>query len=268
MNDITTVSAPLSWYLREIPASVKFSSEATDKINTLIANQIVINNYLDRLLVGSKGGTEPAPATLPMAVPSSPTGWSRDMSILNDQILTISNSSGLTTGGNWSMTGGMTLSTDGAHTHTTGSHIHDLSHAHTSINHSHAMSHTHNLVHTHIINLETVSTGQASEVLRTATGRYTNYVGDIFTAYNATLTGDEHTHSIQHQHIASTETVALGSMTPLTTAEAAAVYSTYSGNTSATTNDTTTSEGGHTHSVTGDSSWRPRYMNMIMCRKD
>jgi len=269
VNDILTISAPSSWYLREIPMSVKFSAEATNKINALISNQIVVNDYLENILVGSNGGTEPAPATLPMAVPSSPTGWSRDTSIANDQILAVSNSSGRATGGSWSLTGGIPLSTDGSHTHTTGNHTHDIAHSHVSVYHTHDITHTHNFIHTHTVNLETVTTGQSSTNLRVPTGRNGTYTGDTFTAFDATSTSDNHAHAVQHQHTPSTETVLLDTiLLSQFSDEAAAVYLSSSGSSSVPTNDTLVSAGDHTHNVFGDSLWRPKYMNVIICRKD
>jgi hypothetical protein len=253
---------PVLWHLREIPVKSKFSSEITAKCNILIGNQTIVNTYLVNLLQGASGGTQQA--NLPMATQYAPTGWSRNTSIQNDTILVVTLGAGLASGGDWAISG-VTLSSELDHTHTTQSHTHDISHTHIASTHSHIMTHTHTFDHTHNMNNESVETEFTAP-----TGF--DHLGVTSAAWSESVfintTTQGHKHTYVHGHTLVTKAPIVESQSTSYTALGADAYTTFTGNSSITSNDTTDLSGAHTHGMTSDSSWRPSYMNIIACRKD
>lgn len=270
MATITTVSPLESWFVREQPTSSKFNSELRNKANTIITNHVIINNSLEQLLQGVSGGAQQA--KISFALPAAPTGWTRDISVSDDQTLRVTDGSTLPPGANPIVTGGSeggTWSVTGLTTDSTANHNHTLAnHTHTLGNHTHSMAgHTHGSgVHTH----STVSHNHtyASDIVPHGTPSATT---DTITSGGSPVAGD-HTHDqANHTHsvvgMVPSGLSGVGSGTTLPTSAEISGGSGVTPGTQPLTN-ITGSTGSHNHSVSNDGTWRPEYLNVLLCKKD
>lgn len=255
MADITTITPLVEWYVREEPSSAKFNSNVVNKINLLIDNQNLITTHFGELLPGADAGD--GQVSILFALPSAPTGWTRNTNVGNDRMV-ITSSTGLTNGGSWSISG---LSLDAAvgHTHDFGSHTHSMSHGHPATSHIHSMVHQHtdSLEHTHTM-AQDVQTLPAS----TDPGYSASYRASSFTRPIKGHTHPNHTHN----HTVDSASPTVTQSTTSTESTDASVEN-YTGNTGAASG-TTTEAGAHTHTLISASTWRPRYTNMLCCKKD
>jgi hypothetical protein len=261
---LTAVTPSQRWTTREQPTSTKMNQEITNRFNLNISNHQILNTNVSMLLQGTAGGTEQA--KLLFALSSAPTGWTR-INTHNDKLVRIADGieAGGLTGGLWTISG-YTIDSSGAHTHSLASHVHNIehghgagtSHRHTIIDHTHTLpSHGHN-----IAAAAASSTGYAPGYFNGTPG-----AGDISSAASSA-----HTHAIPaHAHSTSSGSAilpTLGSGTSYTSYDLLNISALGATNSAIASPDLTGSSGSHTHTATHDSSWRPRYLNVIECSKD
>lgn len=263
MPTITLISEPSDWFLRERPSSVKFNAEIVNKINSLIGNHEDIDQYLRILIQGSIGGSEQG--KIPFALPSAPTGWTRDILVSSDTIMSVSSSGGIVSG-TWTVSG-LSSSSEDAHTHSLSSHTHSYDHTHTSVAHSHTMDHSHTFSHRHAAPSEAVVTTGANA------STDPHYMGvtrstPLIPPRIANISVPGHTHTYTHTHEMNNFNGA--PVLPMTgsTTESSAGVSSVTGTSGTSSPDTTSSVGTHNHTLSHDGAWRPKYLNMIICRKD
>ena len=299
MANIQTIQPLEIWFEDERPSYNKFNSNIRDTIDTMVANDDLINTGLSELLRGV--GAEQA--VMPMVMSSAPTGWTREPSFTDGTVLRVTDGStvppgasptatGGVVGGSWTISG-INSSVDGAHTHTMEAHTHSLSghthsssgHAHTMGNHGHSYSSTHS--HTVAASADTATENYRSNFSVPSSGadvRSSSAIGPtnisvqmIFRSasspfnYGYTQFGASHVHTLpSHTHSASdgstgstgtTSTNNTGSGTPGVGAPTSDV-------TSLATADTTSSDGGHSHTASHDGSWVPKHVTVIICSKD
>jgi hypothetical protein len=262
MPVINTITALPSWSLRDLLRTSLLNTEFSSTIDVYANNDVVINSYMDLLLQGA--GTEQA--KLLLALPAAPTGWTRDSSFDTDSILKTSNV-GASAGGSWTISGFATTS-DGGHTHSMSGHTHSISHTHSTSEHSHSMSHNHDMYssHTHVTSSESPSVSGPNGS--------TYYTGSTSSGYDNSCADSGHSHSGTHTHTSPPAVDTLGSghaytstyggdtdvESPSTTA-----YAGNSGGPSAENMDSTLN---HSHTIIHTGMWRPKYTNMIACKKD
>lgn len=254
MADITPIIPSSGWHIRESPSSTKFTSEISNKVNTLISNELLIHSELRLLLQGSEGGSDQA--RILFALASAPTGWSRDLTVTTDSLL-MTGDLGSSSGGGWTVSG-LTSSTVGAHQHTF-LHVHSASHTHSSVAHSHTMSHTHTEIHTH----GSMTSSSPTVSSAPAANPYGSYPKSGSTGYVFT---DAHYHTYEHTHGTSVNSSYVSEFLG-STSDASPTVTAYYGNTDTQSVNVTSESGGHAHSVSVGS-WRPKYLNMLACKKD
>lgn len=272
INIRSVVCSP--WFSGERTSYEKFTENTTDIINRLIDNIVDINDVLELLLQGAIGGIEQA--IIPFAIASSPTGWTRHIASGNDNIIRVTDGSTLppgavptatggAIGGSWTIIGTTSVAA-GSHTHTMNNHTHSLNaHTHT-ITHTHIMtSHTHVIdSHTHTINTET---GLVSSVPTVTTDQVVNYSTQL--SYYST---SDHTHTIPDHNHGGTSGVGSGTSGEASVANidstGAETGTPSSDTTGVPSTNTTGSNGSHSHVISYDSSWRPKYLNVLACSKD
>lgn len=268
MTAIAPVTDVDPFFIGERPSYNKFLGEVTTKTNTLITNSVLMANAINQLIQGAEGGAEQA--KIPFSLATAPEGWTRDATFLDDHLMRVTD--GVTVpdgadptvvggdhGGDWTITS-ITSIAALAHVHTQ-SHTHDIAHYHTTTTHSHPMSHSHTLPsHTHDIPntaLQLPADMFSYAVISAASG--TNY------AYRT------HTHQLVAHNHGGTSTGSgdstwtqsnsyTGTSTPSSSTLAAS-----SGNASTTD---TGSSGGHAHAISANGAWRPKYQNLIVCKRD
>lgn len=279
MADITDVEPLSSWSLREIVMASKLNSQLVSKITLIKDNQVTINTASELLLQGVAGGIHQA--KIPFAMAAAPTGWERDTGFLTDHILRVTDGSTLPPGanptivggahgGDWSITGLSSL-IDPDHTHTLYLHTHSMAHTHTFPTHTHSMqSHTHQTVgHTHTIYPSTIAFtgvtgtttfstwgGSESKMSTGYHGHYTNH-GHPYGGENvpgATGSGGD---GLTSGVSSPTETSPSG--TTVNSMSGSGYVGNYTGATGI--------GGGHSHTINHDGTWRPKYLNMLMCKK-
>lgn len=255
MANITSITAVEAWFLREIPSHTKLTAQLTNKVNTLIANQVLINAALEQLLQGATGGSEQA--HLAMYNTSAPTGWTQVTSH-NDMVIRLVNTTGGVagandpkgTGGAWAVTG-LSSGMEAAHTHGMSSHTHTIS---TSTQDT--TTTTTDGFHHHAIAVG------GSHNHGGATG--TNGSGQVNSgAGSGDAARGPHTHSVStdgnHDHGGFSEFEGYHTHT-LTHA--------HTGTSAAPNTNTSEAGSAHNHSVTQDGTWRPSYVNLILVKKD
>lgn len=271
MANIEPIVAVARWYLRETPLSSKFNVELCGKINQLITNNEIVNSALEELLQGTIGGSEQA--KIPFGVAAAPTGWTRDITFVTDRILRVTDGSTLPSGANPTATGGAdggawaisgaTTDEVGSHTHDLGNHTHSMSsHTHTLTSHTHGIpAHTHSITHYHTIpNQGAMTSGSA-----TATSIYRS------SSVSGYMSNNTHEHTTdEHDHGGSTgnnvSTTDAGSGTSGSASSTVDISPTNT--TSVPSTNITGTTANHSHTISHDSSWRPKYLNVIICKKD
>ena len=277
MATLTPITTVDSWFPEERVTNNKMYNEITTKVNILIDNHILINNQLNNLIQGELAGIDQG--ILMFGLASAPTGWTRDITFSTDKILRVTDGrtvppgdtpvvDGGTEGGSWTLLG-MSMTLEGTHSHTMVSHTHSMSHTHTAGDHTHAIStHTHYLPkHSHTI------TGQPA-------GTYTITVPPAAAYYirpggtvTASLSGITHSRGAHNHGGGSTQTIGatytaglyggvsgssnpkFGTISPSTSTSLPSVTST----------DSYTS---HNHAISHDALWRPKYVNIMACKRD
>lgn len=264
--DLSAISSPANWDIREEPVSPVWNAQIRLKINDLISHA----SYLNTNLVSMFSGAGADQAIISFGLAASPTGWTRDTSFATDKLLrVVTGAGGGTSGGDWTITG-HTDATESAHTHTVASHTHDLSsHTHTIASHTHTLnSHSHTANHTHSLASESGTTGNNSTSVR--------YIANVDSADWAFTSADNifglpwtpHTHTFAaHDHGGSVGGSTSLSASSTTTGSAGASVSATSSSTGSSA-PTTSSSGSHNHGVSHDGTWRPSYLNVLVCKKD
>ncbi len=259
----------------ELPSHEKFTEEFTQKVNTLITNHVIVNDATELLLQGVSGGAEQAKLTFALA--SAPDGWTRDLSFTTDTLLRVTDGSTLppgasptatggSEGGSWTITGTTTVAeTD--HTHTMNAHVHDMSHSHTGGSHTHPSP-----AHTHLHGNHSHSISSGSQVIQQSGDSNQDHSGDINSIPPGVSVARLHVHTTTiHSHGGTTSAVNPSSAENggffETAASDSLIGSASPGNTGG--NSSTSGTGGsHNHTPSHDGSFRPKYLNMIVCSKD
>lgn len=272
MANIIFVAPVESYSQREVPPFSKLNAQIVSKINTIRDNTVIINTGLETLLQGAAGGSEQA--NIPFALSSAPTGWTRDLTFSTDRALRITdgvtgtsganpNNTGGGEGGDWQIIGSSSgLSPD--HQHDLQNHKHNIgTHTHTITGHTHTDLHTHQQVsHTHPDDLQapTLSSNLIEPfALVGATSP------DVTVATRAhTHTTPNHNHGLASNGDGTTSIPSDGTTGISTGGISDAAVSENAG----ASPDLTSNSGGHLHTVNHGTSWRPKYLNIIMCKKD
>ena len=257
MANIIPISPLANWFVKEEPTVAKFNSNIVDKVNTLIGNQDLINVQVTTLLPTTASGLPPA--NLLFALPNAPTGWTRNVSVINDGIL-LTSTTGLGSSGSWVMSG-LSVSSVGDHTHTLGSHTHDATHNHVSSVHTHGMTHTHTApgTHTHTISNDAQTTSASFRIIDSLAYTFNAGPGPAYST-------NGHTHSLVHTHVVPSIALAPSTFSGSSNSTDATITQ-YSANTDSST-ETLGLGGAHYHNIASNSVWRPQYLNMICCTKD
>ncbi len=263
---ILTVNAKQRWMTREKPTSAKMNLELTTRFNTIITNHTTINNNTSLLLQGATGGTEQA--KLLFAIQSAPSGWTR-ISMFNDRMIRVANGveAGGTYWGIWTIFG-HTIDSIGDHSHDMANHVHDISHTHGA-----GTSHRHSITdHNHTLS------SHLHQTLDVAGGTSDFATGPSGATLRRTLAGATIVEPIYHAHPYSAHNHMLTGLSGvLTSTNSGTSYTSYDlltvtalGTIDSDVPNTniTGNSGSHAHSMSHDSSWRPRYLNVIECSKD
>ena len=283
MANIISVSPLASWFLREQPVSSKFNSELKNKMNSLISNHVIINNGLEQLIQGASGGAQQAKILFGLA--AAPTGWTRDASVPEDRVLRVTDGVTLPPspqGSSPTAIGGENGGQDGNiivgfGSDTVGSHTHDLAnHTHILANHTHSMdNHTHGVSHTHTM-LSHPHTYPSSELgeMRFFIDPF-NSVENIKFEFGAGVSVAQINHShtnAAHTHTASGFGILVpGSDTGTETGNPTSLPGSGGSGGSISNGPSTNTSGStglHSHSISNDGTWRPSYLNVLLCKKD
>lgn len=279
MATITTITHLSSLFLREQPVSSKLNSEFRDKVNILIDNNNTINTVLEETLAGSISGA--SQAKIAFGLPAAPTGWTRDTSFSSDFLIRITDGVTLPPtppGSNPTVVGGeqggqdfnfiVGLDTNfiGDHNHTLANHTHSLNnHVHNLIDHFHSgTAHTHSMADHHANH--TVNPFTQTLSTEPAIGPHPNaqFAAEFISAAPHTHFPAAHGHQL-------TDTVGGTSGPGAGTGPTSALPGS-SGSGSDITNGPSTNTSGnggtHNHSIANDGTWRPRYLNILLCKKD
>jgi hypothetical protein len=253
-NAQIVVTSPTNWYTRELPArSSKVNTEITNKINTLISNTIVNNDNLISIFTGNEVPVDQA--QLSFALTSAPVGWTREVGY-DDSMVRVTTGVGLASGGSWIITGN-SIGSSGAHTHGIGNHSHSLSgHTHIINSHAHTLNgHSHSSSHAHTSNYSGAITTDGSSNYR------------VQNVADGTWRHPNHTHAVEnHYHDVNASDYGTSANSDNSGSASPVVSSTSDASGSSTS--TTSSDASHAHSIAHDGSWRPKYLNMIICSKD
>lgn len=283
MASIVNIQPVTPWSVRDFGSASKLNSQVSNKILAVYQNQVITNYDLGLLFQGVSGG--PEQAKIPFVKSSAPTGWSRDTSFLTDHVLRVTDTStvppgasatatGGQHGGSWTITG-IAASVDPGHTHTLADHTHTMgNHTHAMTSHSHGMNHVHNdtgHTHTTYYSLTSSMTGANSCL---SFDRY-SVDGSYYHVYTANCSsthtlGDGVSLYTSHNHAFGTTASGNTSAPNVTeTGTSSGTSGTPSNNTTGIPSQPNTgSSGSHSHSISHDGSWRPGYLNVLICRRD
>lgn len=271
MATIVSIADVEPFFPGEHPSNEKFTEEFTQKFNAINSNHVIINDSLELLLQGISGGGEQA--KIPLALSSAPDGWTRDISFSTDHVLRVTdgstlppgaspNSTGGGEGGSWTITGTTSVA-ESDHTHTMNAHTHFMSHSHSGG------------AHTHFTALHTHSDPQHAHAIGGTPGATTSSVSATVGA-KSRLGGDAnaltHTHDItSHNHggTVSEDTITTSASSGATDSGDVDLDgpSTSPSNTDPNS-DVSSGSASHNHTPSHDATWRPKYLNVLICSKD
>lgn len=273
MANITFVAQVETFFQREVPPFSKLNAQITSKINTINDNVNLINVGIETLLQGVAGGAEQA--NIPFIMASAPTGWTRDVTQSPDAVLRVTDgvtpppgasptAAGGQQGGNWQITGS-SAAANSAHAHSLQLHSHVIGgHTHTVGAHAHNDGHSHEQgTHGHNI------TGSGSQNLGNASQ---SGLGNVnVTPQDTSVAKQSHGHTLSgHNHIGpggdgggTTGESSIGT----TNNNSNGILDTHGGSTG-TGPGNTSNDGSHIHTVNHSNTWRPKYLNILMCTKD
>lgn len=269
MSDIVFIAPVEEYAQREVPPFTKINAQHVSKINTLKDNLNLINTDLETVFQGAVGGVEQA--KIPFAMASAPTGWTRDTGFSTDRVLRLTdgvsvppganpNNTGGQEGGDWQMIGS-SAAVSPQHQHSLQSHTHVLgSHTHTITAHAHNDNHTHEqFAHSHGDNGIAPTLGNSTVNI------------NALPAADVTVSPTTHNHTVS-THFHSSQDAGAGTTGGASTGvtdTSGSGTSDPSGSTSGSASgNLTANEGDHIHTVNHGSSWRPKYLNIIMCKRD
>lgn len=260
---LDSVTANVPWYTREKPSSSKINSQICRRINSVIDNVNTINTNVDMVLQGASGGTEQA--TLLLSMISAPTGWTKDTTY-NDRFIRVTSGVGCATSGSWSISG-VSIASSGAHYHRVTSHTHPITHSHSSgAYHSHTWGHAH-VVYNHghygygdYLGSPNHYTSSDSGTVSIRCYGIENY--PFVSNHNHQADWHSHHASGSGDFWSSGETSLYNNDGNVTLSSTGALSSDASGTVDSG------SSGSHTHTFSHDGTWRPKYKNVLVCKKD